>query len=218
MANGGPISPGDDGVARLRRHPRYWLDDGSLVVRTQDELFKVHRTLLQRHSPVLASLADNALKDDTARADGCPVVHLPPELGVDSADFEALLEHLYHDRCVPKVIHLDFCSPLSMESPVGPDASYDRIAAVLRASSKRQLDFPLLHQLARQRLESIVPSDPTAFYEVERPDDMLTLAVNYDIQSVSYIHVVRKPLPGLIADVDPESPLLYACHSREPSA
>ncbi|TFY52228.1 hypothetical protein EVJ58_g10135 [Rhodofomes roseus] len=30
----------------------------------------------------------------------------------------------------------------------------------------------------------MVPSDPTAFYEVERPDDMLTLAVEYDVYTI----------------------------------
>ena len=109
VLNGSSMSPTEESVPKLRRHPRYWLDDGSLVVRTQDDLFKVHRTLLQRHSPVLTSLVENSLRDDAARVDGCPILHLPSELGVDSADFEALLEHLYHDRCAPKAIYLYPC-------------------------------------------------------------------------------------------------------------
>ncbi|KAH9917579.1 uncharacterized protein B0H18DRAFT_1033756, partial [Fomitopsis serialis] len=165
MENGSPSISADD-AAKLRRHPKYWLEDGSLVVRTQGDLFKVHRTLLQRHSPVVSSLAENASRDEAARTDGCPTLHVPDELGVESADFETLLEHLYHDV------------------PLGRDAPFPRTASILRASSKRQLDFPLLHQLARQRLESMVPSDPTAFYEVQQPDHMLTLAVDYDVYTI----------------------------------
>lgn len=95
-------SPDGDHPLALRRHPKYWLDDGSLIVRTQNDMYKVHRTLLHRHSSVLSSLAGSASQPQNrickqTAIDGCPIVHVPDELGVDSADFEALLEHLYHD-------------------------------------------------------------------------------------------------------------------------
>ena len=83
----------------LRRHARYWLDDGSLIVRAQDDIYKVHRTLLHRHSKVLASLspAEDDSGEGRRTVDGLVVVHIPDELEVRSEDFEALLEHLYHD-------------------------------------------------------------------------------------------------------------------------
>lgn len=115
MENSSLTTPADESTAKVRRHLKYWLDDGSLVVRTQDDLFKVHRTLLQRHSPVITSLAERALRD-TARTDSCPILHVPRELGVDSADFEALLEHLYHDRCVSDVMYLPPSSTDCMKS------------------------------------------------------------------------------------------------------
>lgn len=80
----------------IRRHARYWLEDGSLVVRAQDDYYKVHRTLLHRHSEVLAALGPSP-SDDGCTVDGLVVVHIPDALEVRSADFEALLEHLYHD-------------------------------------------------------------------------------------------------------------------------
>ncbi|KZT69862.1 hypothetical protein DAEQUDRAFT_690288 [Daedalea quercina L-15889] len=166
MTNSNPSMSVEEGAARLRRHPKYWLDDGSLVVRTQDDLFKVHRTLLQRHSQVISSLAERVSQDESSLMDGCPTLHVPQELGVESTDFEMLLEHLYHDF------------------PLGLDAPLSRVAAILRVSSKRQLDFPLLHRLARRELEHMVPSDPTAFYEVKHPDSMLILAVDYDVHTI----------------------------------
>lgn len=86
----------------FRRHPKYWLDDGSLVIRAQSDVFKVHRTLLDRHSTILSSLS-NAARSRGAQVliDGCPAIQIPDDLGVESVDFEALLEHLYHDMCGP---------------------------------------------------------------------------------------------------------------------
>lgn len=85
-----------DRQPEIRRHARYWLEDGSLVVRAQDDYYKVHRTLLHRHSEVLAALGPSPT-DDGRTVDGLVVVHIPDALEVRSADFEALLEHLYHD-------------------------------------------------------------------------------------------------------------------------
>lgn len=80
----------------IRRHARYWLEDGSLVVRAQDDFYKVHRTLLHRHSQVFAALSPSSTNGEHT-VDGLVVVHIPDALEVRSADFEALLEHLYHD-------------------------------------------------------------------------------------------------------------------------
>lgn len=146
----------------LRRHPRYWLEDGSLILRTQNDIFKVHRTLLSRHSPVLSSLSDKA----SVGAEGCPMVHIPDETGVASADLEALLEYLYHDI------------------PLYDDDSFARIAAILRATSKQQLDFPTIHQLARSKLQSLLPSGPEAFLHPDEPDVALTLAIEHKMYSV----------------------------------
>ncbi|KAH9952039.1 hypothetical protein B0H21DRAFT_775595 [Amylocystis lapponica] len=154
----------DNQPSSLCRHPQYWLDDGSLVVSTQDYMFKVHRSLLQRHSiGVFAHAGSPGMGETTI--DGCPVLHIPEDR-VSSADLEALFAHLYHDH------------------PLDADAPLSRIAAVLRASSKRQLDFPVIHRLARQRLVAIFPSGPEAFFHPDNPDEALTLAVEFDVYSI----------------------------------
>ncbi|KAJ8472470.1 hypothetical protein ONZ51_g8496 [Trametes cubensis] len=152
----------------LRRHARYWLDDGSLIVRAQDDIYKVHRTLLHRHSKVLASLspAEDDSGEGRRTVDGLVVVHIPDELEVRSEDFEALLEHLYHD------------------APLDGSASFSKIASVLRASSKEQLDFPAIHSIARTRLEEMFPTGPKPAFVSEHAEEALTLAVKHDIPSI----------------------------------
>ncbi|KAI0353228.1 hypothetical protein OH77DRAFT_1407452 [Trametes cingulata] len=177
----------------LRRHARYWLDDGSLVVRAQDDVYKVHRTLLHRHSKVLAALPPSSSADanaeeagESGKADGLVVVHIPDELEVKSEDFEALLEHLYHD------------------APVDQSAPFDKVASVLRASSKEQLDFPGIHSIARSRMEEMFPTGPQPSFTSPHAEEALTLAVTHDIPSI------RKALYYSIAthshDADESSP------------
>ena len=84
---------------KLRRHSKYWLDDGSLILQTHDSnLYKVHRTLLDRHSRLLATLHQSeGLEKERNLVDGLVVLRIPEELEVGSGDLEVLLEHLYHD-------------------------------------------------------------------------------------------------------------------------
>jgi hypothetical protein len=85
------------------RHPIFWFDDGSVVVRVQDHLFKVHRSLLSRHSSFFAhchvitktSKSDAALREDLAV--GCDYIVVDIDRPVLVRDVEVLLEHLYHD-------------------------------------------------------------------------------------------------------------------------
>lgn len=102
------VSDGAAPNSNLRRHHKFWLDDGSLIVRAQNDLYKVHRTLLTRQSSRLASLAEG--EPHHAAATECPILHIPKEVGLESQDFEALLEHLYHDTCVRYTTTLLVCS------------------------------------------------------------------------------------------------------------
>ena len=86
----------------LIQHNIYWFHDGSLVFRIQNHLFKVHRTLITRHSRFFASEVPKYSEDDVV---GCNVakiehgtcIYLEVERDVSANDVEALLGHLYHD-------------------------------------------------------------------------------------------------------------------------
>ncbi|KAI0827301.1 hypothetical protein BC628DRAFT_1502265 [Trametes gibbosa] len=165
------ISTKDETQPAVRRHARYWLEDGSLVVRAQDDFYKIHRTMLHRHSKFLASLSPSPTKTERSdgavkTVDGLVVVHIPDELQVRSEDFACLLEHLYHD------------------APLDESATFPRVASVLRASSSEQLDFPAIHAIARTRLERMFPTGPEPSFTSAHAEEALTLAVRHDIPSI----------------------------------
>lgn len=92
----------------IRNHPVYWLDDGSLVLDVEVQRFKIHRTLLSRHSRFFASLSSEPhdISGSGLTTSGSPTVvqtqqfdHIVLERRkeVRAEDVEALLQHLYHD-------------------------------------------------------------------------------------------------------------------------
>ena len=92
----------------IRNHPVYWLDDGSLVLDVEVQRFKVHRTLLSRHSRFFASLSSSSreVSGSDLTTSGLPTVVQTQEFDhivleqrkeVRAEDVEALLQHLYHD-------------------------------------------------------------------------------------------------------------------------
>lgn len=92
----------------IQNHPIYWLDDGSLVLDVEVQRFKIHRTLLSRHSRFFASLSTepHQISGSGLSTSGSPTVvqtqqfdHIVLERRkeVRAEDVEALLQHLYHD-------------------------------------------------------------------------------------------------------------------------
>ena len=93
----------------IRNHPVYWLDDGSLVLDVEVQRFKVHRTLLSRHSRFFASLssASYEISGSGLNPSDSPSTELQTQeldhiileqrKEVRAEDVEALLQHLYHD-------------------------------------------------------------------------------------------------------------------------
>jgi len=152
------------------RCSRYWLEDGSLILHSCRILYKVHKSLLLRHSPNLSrwinqqqaelSVADEQLLPDIA---GCTHITVPDEIGLRTEDLEALLEHLYHDV------------PLSAESP------FSRVASLLRASSPKQLHFPAIHELCGNYILMMFPSSPRPFFHPDFLHDALILATEFDL-------------------------------------
>src|ERR1700733_3943841 len=81
-------------------HPTFWFDDGSVVLRVQDHLFKVHRSFLSRHSSFFAQHQYITKTSEDNREDGdmdCDYIMIGHERRVLVQDVEILLEHLYHD-------------------------------------------------------------------------------------------------------------------------
>jgi hypothetical protein len=94
-----PSIPATTACKGLTQHNVYWFHDGSLVFRIQNHLFKVHRTLISRHSRFFASKIEQHSEEDVV---GSKIAHgvciyLEVERDVNANDVEALLGHLYHD-------------------------------------------------------------------------------------------------------------------------
>ena len=88
---------------RSQRSDRFWFYDGSVLVSLAPLVYKVHKSILDRHSSKFtlwlldvgdpAALALSKTIDDA----GSPVIVIPGHMDISVEDFETLLAHLYHD-------------------------------------------------------------------------------------------------------------------------
>ncbi|KAF9457337.1 hypothetical protein BDZ94DRAFT_238102 [Collybia nuda] len=144
-------NPNDSNDDQTVQHPVYWFDDGSFVFRVAPYAFKVHRTLLTRHSRFFARLCVRGPEGGEAGTrtmtttgpgeESREIVDLSVlEPGSQRAgvrvrvrvqDVEALLGFLYHDTAV------------SGETPV------HRTLSLLRVTGPRQFDFPGVFAVGR---------------------------------------------------------------------
>ncbi|KAG6845268.1 hypothetical protein H0H87_011677 [Tephrocybe sp. NHM501043] len=159
------------------RHPVFWFDDGSMVIRVENQAFKVHRTLLSRHSRFFAGVDPiNLDSGSDLTLESC--ILLDQGRNVRAKDLEVLLEHFYHDA-----------SLLS-------EVQFSRLAAALRVSSPQQLDFPAIHAHTRRRLISIIPPEYSPEFLPDDPEEALALATEYEIPSMRkalYYYFVTSP-------------------------
>ena len=96
----------------IRNHPIYWFDDGSLVLDVEVQRFKVHHSLLSRHSKFFSdfSLNGQGVGEEVASRNGPSEftvslnhragtrhIVLQPKRQAVVGDVEALLGHFYHD-------------------------------------------------------------------------------------------------------------------------
>ncbi|KAF8633474.1 hypothetical protein AX15_001434 [Amanita polypyramis BW_CC] len=136
-------------------HPVYWFNDGSIILRAQKRLFRVHHSFLSRLSPFFAKLKVGSSND---------VVDLGSE--VYATDFEVLLQHLYHDV------------PLSAAS------SIDRFASILRVTNSWSLNFPTVHFASKELFVSMFPRDLVLNYKPANILEALALANEYQLTPV----------------------------------
>jgi hypothetical protein len=78
MSEPGSTALTDDNRAPAcpRRHEQLWFDDGNIVLTTENVAFRVHRSLLSRHSQVFKDLFELSQPSPDEQLDGVPVVKL----------------------------------------------------------------------------------------------------------------------------------------------
>lgn len=94
--------------ASRTKHPTFYLPDGTLLLSLHPHIFKIHKTLLTRHSPVLDKWIIEATDPKAmdlvqfVEGQGMSVLDVPEDVRgrVGGGDFEVLCGVLYHDRLV----------------------------------------------------------------------------------------------------------------------
>ncbi|KAJ7191396.1 hypothetical protein GGX14DRAFT_600566 [Mycena pura] len=80
-ADTSPIAiPTEDDIETLQRAEGLWFEDGSLIIRAENTIFRVSRDILSARSSVfrdMLALPQPPLPNGVDTMDGCPLVHLP---------------------------------------------------------------------------------------------------------------------------------------------
>lgn len=94
MLESDSITVVDDLTAELAKYDDFWFQDGSMVVVVQDKHFRVHQSILSKHSEVFADMFSVPQPPLASQdlLDGCPVIKLNDELH----DFVDLMKVVYH--------------------------------------------------------------------------------------------------------------------------
>jgi hypothetical protein len=77
----------------IARHEDFWFTDGSVVLLVENTAFRIHQSILSRHSDVFADMftVPQPMHDETDQMDGCPIVYLADSL----SDFIDVMKALY---------------------------------------------------------------------------------------------------------------------------
>ncbi|OJT05755.1 hypothetical protein TRAPUB_3393 [Trametes pubescens] len=121
-------------VARgVKRHQEYWFDDGSIIVIAEHTAYKIHKSVLARHSEVFNGLFSVPQTSADDHLDGCPVVHLSDS----SEDFSTLLKALYDTSRDSSLFQLD------------KKLSFSVVAGLYELAHKYQIDHIMDQMLVR---------------------------------------------------------------------
>ncbi|KAH6911815.1 hypothetical protein BKA70DRAFT_1099308 [Coprinopsis sp. MPI-PUGE-AT-0042] len=136
----------DAPVSAVTRSAKFWFEDGNLVLQVEQTQFRVHKSVLARHSPVFRDMSSFSQppEEDEPMVEGCPIVYLS-----DSAQQWELLIGVLYDG-------LQFV-PFS-----GQLLPFGLVAAMLQLGHKYQFDA--LKERALQCLSKQFPDKREGFY------------------------------------------------------
>jgi len=135
MPEGSPEAPIISRRDLHSRHPKFWFDDGGIVIRVEHIIFRLHASTLRSKSEFFNDLFAQREGVDMEKVDGCPLFDLDGK----SRDFTALLDALYGDLTIL----------------VGSVPSFFTLACLLRAS--HHWKFPGLRAWALDALHKRWP-------------------------------------------------------------
>ncbi|CAA7266016.1 unnamed protein product [Cyclocybe aegerita] len=133
-------------IPPVQRSEKFWIEDGNVILHVEDTQFRVHRSMLTRHSTIFKDVFSVPPPSSEQARDpvleGCPVVKLSDRAG----DMEQILSIFYDNASF-----LD----LREDIPIG------RLAAMLRLGKK--YDIAYLRDEALKRFRSEFPTTLEAF-------------------------------------------------------
>lgn len=178
---------------------KFWFDDGNVVLRVESTLFRVHRGILARHSPVFCDLF-KLPQPPTEQEDvieGCPIVELP---GNKKDDWENVFTLIYdHETYVLHLTFVDGRSIIFSCSDYKNNKTFIMpvLKSMLQLGRKYQLD--VIYKAAIASVRTVVP---TTFQELTKgklsPHPLLKAENNlFDLLAIVLELGIQKFLPTL---------------------
>ncbi|KAF5340730.1 hypothetical protein D9611_007355 [Ephemerocybe angulata] len=152
-----------------------WFEDGSVVLQVQDVQFKVHRTIVARHSPIFLDVFAMPHPQDEPTVEGCPVLHLQ-----DSVQDVRHMLLAFYDK------------GHSTRDPL----AFDAVAAMIRMGRKYDIDY-----LRHEALLRLTTEFPTTLSEWDKlPHDYTQIhhqsGILFDIVNLAHDNDIKSVLPA----------------------
>ncbi|KDR67627.1 hypothetical protein GALMADRAFT_79593 [Galerina marginata CBS 339.88] len=120
----------------ITRASRFWFDDGNVVLQAENRQYRVHRSMLSRHSNIFRDMFNMPQPCEPAEpsVEGCPLILLTDE----AEDLEQVLSIFYDNIRTNDMREL---------------LPYHQLASILRFGKKYEIDYLRDEGLKRLRLE-----------------------------------------------------------------
>ncbi|KAJ7060887.1 hypothetical protein C8F01DRAFT_1077018 [Mycena amicta] len=93
MSSGHEIQPEEErNTGQWTKHPQFWVEDGSIVLRAEKIIFKIHRTHLEKSSEPMRDILKIPVTGDDQGTEHWPILLR----GTTAAMFGHFLEYIYH--------------------------------------------------------------------------------------------------------------------------
>ncbi|KDR86009.1 hypothetical protein GALMADRAFT_132620 [Galerina marginata CBS 339.88] len=161
---------GDEGdIKEPLRSADYWFDDGNVILQAENTQFRVHRSILSRHSQVFQDMFSLPQPEKETLFEGCPLVHVSdaPE------DWENIFSILYDHNAL-------YNSTTTMAIPL--------LASMLRIGKKYQFDN--IQSLALNCIRKELPDSLNAWDEKFPKydgDNGLIVDLDYEVDIINVL-------------------------------
>ncbi|KAJ7629881.1 hypothetical protein B0H17DRAFT_1150396 [Mycena rosella] len=196
-------------VDKSARDPNFYAEDGNIILAAKDSenrtiYFRLHRSILVKHSPVFADMFSMPPPPTAEKYDGVPLVEMP-----DDADgLRTLIALLYDPQCISVILKSeDFAARMFDPAVLARKYQVDWIREMVASHLEQQWPRTLIDwdTMADAELGYFFTGIPHANLKVHRlpePVTAIRLARECDVPAVipiAFLHLLRQPL-----EIDPD--------------